>query len=96
MTTNPTVTDDEIDAALLQAVDAVGDELVPWAELRRQLPGSRDRAGERLVALWQSGEVYLIKASGRNFVGRGDHDDRRLAAAQPNRSPLDLHAPEGK
>lgn len=89
------VTDDQIDAALLAALEAVGEELAPWAELRGQLPGGRDRANERLVALWQSGAVYLMKISGRNFVGRGDHDDRTLATRCPNRSPLDLHAPQG-
>ena len=90
------VTDDQIDTALLQALEAVDGELMPWAELRRQLPGGRDRANERLVALWQRGDIYLLKIGGRNFVGCGDHDDRLLAAAQPNRSPLALHAPNGK
>ncbi|OBG89902.1 MULTISPECIES: hypothetical protein [unclassified Mycobacterium] len=81
-------TDDQIDAALLEALsDAGGEGLHPWAVIRRRLPGSHDRKGERLIALWDKGRVYVIKVRGRNYVGLGDADDMRLAAAKRARVP---------
>lgn len=81
-------TDDQIDAALLAAlVDAGREELHPWAVIRRRLPGSDDRKSERLIALWLEGRTYVIKVKGRNYVGLGDADDMRLAAANHARVP---------
>ncbi|WP_155763665.1 hypothetical protein [Mycobacterium asiaticum] len=88
-TTEPT--DDRIDAAILTALtDAGCDDLHLWAAIRRRVPGSHDRKGERLIALWHAGRVYLIKIAGRNYVGLGDADDMRLAAANRARAPLVL------
>lgn len=84
-------TDDQIDAAILTALAGAGtDDLHSWAEVRRRLPGSENRKGERLVALWHTGRVWLVKIGGLNYVGLGDADDVRLAAANPNRIPLVL------
>lgn len=88
-TTEPT--DDRIDAAILAALtDAGSDDLHPWAVIRRRLPGSHDRKGQRLIALWHKGRVYVIKVRGRNYVSLGDADDVRLAAANHARVPLVL------
>jgi hypothetical protein len=81
-------TDDQIDAAILAALaDAGGEGLHPWAAIRRRLPGSHDRKGERLIALWLTGRVWLVKIAGRNYVNLGDADDMRLAAANRARVP---------
>jgi hypothetical protein len=98
MTTNTQTiesTDTEIDAAILDALaDAGGEDLHPWAAIRRRVPGSLDRKAERLVALWFEGRVYVIKIRGRNYVGLGDANDLRLAAADRargrSRTPLVL------
>jgi len=91
MTSHNETTDDQIDAALLAALaDAGGEELHPWAVIRRRLPGSDDRKSERLIALWLEGRAYVIKVKGRNYVGLGDADDMRLAAANRARVPLVL------
>ena len=57
------------------------DDLHPWAAIRRRLPGSLDRKAERLTELWLTGRVWLCKRKGRNYVGLGDADDERMAAA---------------
>jgi|GEM_PF-6804776 len=89
--TTDTTTDEQIDAAILAALAEAGsDELRPWADVRRRLPGSRDRKGERLIALWHTGRVWLVKIAGRNYVSLGDADDVRLAATNRNRVPLVL------
>lgn len=85
------ITDDQIDAAILAALADAGDgDLLPWAEVRRRLPGSESQKGDRLIALWHTGRVWLVKIGGRNYVGLGDADDERLAAANRNRVPLVL------
>lgn len=84
-------TDEQIDAAILAALaDAGGEDLHPWAVIRRRLPGSPDRQSERLIALWFEGRVWLCKVRGRNYVALGDADDERLAAANRARVPLVL------
>jgi len=88
-TTEPT--DGPIDAAILAALtDAGGEDLHPWAVIRRRVPGSLDCKTERLIALYHIGRVYLMKIAGRNYVGLGDADDMRLAAANNARVPLVL------
>jgi hypothetical protein len=74
-------TDEQIDAAILAALAETADDLQPWAAVRRRLPGPRDRKGERLIALWATGRVWLCKVRGGNFVILGDADDERNAAA---------------
>ncbi|WP_137146935.1 hypothetical protein [Mycolicibacterium sp. CR10] len=88
-TTHPT--DAEIDAAILAALAEAGrDDGHPWADIRREVPGPRHRTGERLIALWHTGAVWIVKVGGRNVVGLGDADDRRLAANNRARVPLAL------
>jgi len=74
-------TDEQIDAAILAALAETADDLQPWAAVRRRLPGPLDRKGERLIALWATGRVWLCKVGGGNFVILGDADDERNAAA---------------
>ena len=81
MTDHHQMTDDQIDAALLAALAETADDLQPWAAVRRRLPGSLDRKAERLVALWLTGRVWLCRIKGRDYVGLGDGDDERIAAA---------------
>ncbi|MCV7057752.1 hypothetical protein [Mycolicibacterium gilvum] len=79
-TTEPT--DEQVDAAILAALaDAGRDDVHPWAAIRRRVPGSHDRKGDRLVALWLTGRVWLCKVRGRNYVALGDADDERIVAA---------------
>lgn len=85
--TNTETTDDQIDAALLAALAERGEDLQPWAAILPRLPGSHDRKGERLIALWLTGRVWMCKVSGRNYVALGDADDERLAAANRARAP---------
>ena len=84
-------TDNHIDTAILSALtEAGGDDLHPWAAIRLRVPGSLDGKTKRLLALWHTGRVYVIKVAGRNLVGLGDADDERLATANRNRTPLAL------
>ncbi|BDB41979.1 hypothetical protein Mkiyose1088_13870 [Mycobacterium kiyosense] len=87
-------TDDQIDAAILAALTEAqassGEELHSWAAIRQRLPGSLDRANERLIALWHAGRVWTCKVRGRNYVALGDADDVRLAEAHRARAPLAL------
>lgn len=78
-TTEPT--DEQIDAAILAALAKAGrDDVHPWAAIRPRVPGSDDRKGDRLVALWLAGRVWLCKVRGRNYVALGDADDERIVA----------------
>lgn len=82
MTDHQQITDDRIGAAILATLaDAGRDDLHPWAAIRRRLPGTLDEQAERLTALWLTGCAYVVKVGGRNYVGLGDADDVRLAAA---------------
>ncbi|MDP7720756.1 hypothetical protein [Mycobacterium sp. TY814] len=88
-------TDDQLDAAILAALTEAqtssgGEELHPWAAIRQRLPGSLDRANERLIALHFAGRVWTCKIRGRNYVALGDADDMRLAEANRARAPLAL------
>ncbi|RUP03024.1 MAG: hypothetical protein EKK34_22055 [Mycobacterium sp.] len=74
-------TDQQIDTAILAAItEAGGDDLHAWAAIRQQVPGNHNRKTERLIALWHSGRVWLIKVAGRNYVSLGDAYDEQAAA----------------
>lgn len=65
-TTNQTTTDD-IDAAILAALEAANGELVPWRTIRPQLPGTWSAQGEALTRLFESRAIYCVKIAGRNY-----------------------------
>lgn len=73
-------TNDEIERAILDALSAIDEELVPWAVLRVGVPGSIGRKAEALTQLWLTGQVYLIKIGGQNYLSVGDEHDARMAA----------------
>lgn len=78
--TSTAPTDDEIDRMIIDALAETDAELVPWAALRRRVPGGIGRKAEALTRLWLAGRVYLIKVRGRNYVGLGDEHDAQMAA----------------
>ncbi|WP_199253626.1 hypothetical protein [Mycolicibacterium mengxianglii] len=82
VTTEPTLepTDAEIDAAILRAIDQTGEELVPWATIRQQVPGTFWRKAGAFGRLWCDGRIFAIKIGGRNYVARGDEADALRAA----------------
>lgn len=73
-------TNDEIDQAILAALADTDTELVHWAALRQDVPGSVSRKAEALTRLWLAGRVYLMKVRGHNLVALGDALDRQMAA----------------
>ena len=77
ITTEP---NDEIDRAILDALRQSSAELIPWAALRRQLPGTFWDRTAALDRLWIDGKVYVVRVRGANLVALGDAHDRRMAA----------------
>jgi hypothetical protein len=64
--TDPTI-NDEIDAAILAALEAANGELVPWRTIRAKLSGDWWAQGEALTRLFESRAVYVVKIAGRNY-----------------------------
>ncbi len=58
---------DEIDAAILAALEAANGELVPWRTIRATLPGDWWQQGEALTRLFESRAVYVVKIAGKNY-----------------------------
>ncbi|MDV3124682.1 hypothetical protein M1247_07135 [Mycobacterium sp. 21AC1] len=83
--TNPAI-NDEIDAAVLAALEAANGELVPWRTIRPQLPGDWHSQGEALTRLFESRAVYVVKIAGRNYC-RLEHGAN---APGPERHPREF------
>lgn len=63
-----TLADDQIDGAILSALDAAGD-MVPWRSIRSQIRGVPYwRKVAALNRLFAAGQVYVVKISGSNYV----------------------------
>lgn len=64
--TVPTI-NDEIDAAILTALEAANGELLAWRTVRAKLPGDWWQQGEALTRLFESRAVYVVKIAGKNY-----------------------------
>lgn len=73
-------TDEQIEAAILNALAPIGDKLVLWTPIRDRLPGDFWAKTEALQRLFEDGKVYLIKMWGRPYVCLGDDADAEIAA----------------
>lgn len=85
MTITTLVTDDQLDASLLLAVERLtryDGHLIPWAAIRHRLPGTRTRQGEASVRLWLGHRLNIVKIDGRNYVSLPDELDRQAAAIE--------------
>lgn len=68
--TDAVVTAEQMDAALLAALDSLGGEFALWSDIRRQLPEAPYWAKvESLVRLTDAGAVDAIKVGGSTVVG---------------------------
>lgn len=64
-----TAIDEQLDAAILAALGEAAGNLVPWTELRDQLPAAPYWAKVRaLVRLHQSGKLCAFKVRGRTYI----------------------------
>lgn len=80
---NPSTTDSDIRAALLAELT---DELQPWADVRRRIPGSEEAQAAALIHLFESYAMTVVKLNGTPYVRRADDLDRMAAAAQRDRA----------
>jgi hypothetical protein len=78
-TTTNGPTDEQIEAAILAALEPTGDELMSWAVIQRQVPGCFWCKATALLRLHEEGKVYHVKIAGRPYVGLGDDADAELA-----------------
>lgn len=73
--------DAAMDAAILAALTESGGRVMPWADVRDQLPPSNYwHRVQSLVRLQQSGQVDVVKVGGCNFVALPMTIGRRRAA----------------
>ncbi|MGO9207225.1 MAG: hypothetical protein ACLQBX_13785 [Candidatus Limnocylindrales bacterium] len=71
----------EIDAAILAALAATGDELVCWTTIRdHRVPGEFWRKTEALLRLHWNGLVTHMQIRGRPYISLGDAVDLEIAA----------------
>ncbi|WP_099025823.1 hypothetical protein [Mycolicibacterium palauense] len=70
-TTTPTVTDADLDAAILAALEPTGSELVAWRSIRDKLPGDWWQQGAALTRLFECRAVYCVKIGGLNYLSLG-------------------------
>ena len=78
MSTQPT--DDEIETAILAALEPTGGEMVSWSAIQCRLPGSFWRKAQALLRLHEDGRVWHFKVQGRPYLCLGDELDREIAA----------------
>lgn len=66
---NPTMTADELDAAILAVLRATPEGCGWWAEIRSRLPASTFwQPIKSLVRLVEHGQVHTTRIGGRDFV----------------------------
>ena len=65
-----TVTDEQIDTAILDALATTNDAGERWDRIRPQVPGTRWRQTKRLVALLHAGRLDSWICGGVTFVAR--------------------------
>ncbi len=89
-TTTDTTHGDPIADALLDTLHRLtrhDGELIAWAKLRAQLPGTRHQQAEVLLRLWHGYRLDVMKIDGLNYVIANDALDERIADIERARHP---------
>jgi hypothetical protein len=81
-----TTTNDELDAAILAALEATNGDLVAWRTIRTKLPGDWWQQGEALTRLHETYQVSVVKIRGSCFVRLTDDFERQAAANERDRA----------
>lgn len=96
MSTDPTgppePTAEEIENAILAALEPSGEELVRWTPIRDRIPGTFWQKTEAHERLRSRGDLGVMKIWGTPYVWLGDDADREIARKYDGNPPVRIIA----
>ena len=69
-------TNEQVEAAILKALEPTGEELVRWKVIESRLPGTWEQKAEAYTQLYYDGRIVAMKIRGTPYVPR---DSRWIA-----------------